>query len=191
MEAYAEAIATYDRVGQFYAAQGFALKAIAVYKQIRELIIKYVPHLADRYGHIVPKLAEIYTELGLVSDALAAYDEVATRLQKNGQNADAIGIFRRMVSLDATNPLPHLRLAEACCRVQSVDEAIDQFWTAAELLIRLSRRDDALKVVERILLHFRTDPQYARVAAELYLERAGHPDGLPPLAQQAPALLPA
>ena len=30
MEAYAEAIATYDRVGQFYSAQGFALKAIAV-----------------------------------------------------------------------------------------------------------------------------------------------------------------
>ena len=57
MEAYAEAIATYDRVGQFYAAQGFALKAIAVYKQIRELIKKHVPQLEDRYGHIVPKLA--------------------------------------------------------------------------------------------------------------------------------------
>ena len=43
MDAYAEAIATYDRVGQFYSAQGFALKAIAVYKQIRELIKKHVP----------------------------------------------------------------------------------------------------------------------------------------------------
>ncbi|HEX4336343.1 MAG TPA: tetratricopeptide repeat protein [Polyangiaceae bacterium] len=183
MEAYAEAIATYDRVGQFYSAQGFALKAIAVYKQIRELIKKHVPQLEDRYGHIVPKLATIYTELGLTSDALAAYDEVATRLQRAGRDRDAIDVFRKMVALDATNPLPHLRLAEACCRVQSVDEAIDSFWTAAELLIRLQRRDDALKVVERIL-HFRAEARYARVAAELYLERGGgHQDGLQALAK--------
>ncbi|HVU04075.1 MAG TPA: tetratricopeptide repeat protein [Polyangiaceae bacterium] len=182
MEAYAEAIATYDRVGQFYSAQGFSLKAIAVYKQIRELIKKHVPQLEDRYGHIVPKLAAIYAELGLTSDALAAYDEVATRLQRNGRDRDAIDVFRKMVALDSTNPLPHLRLAEACCRVQSVDEAIDSFWTAAELLIQLRRRDDALKVVERIL-HFRQETRYARVAAELYLERNSPGDGMQALAK--------
>ena len=182
MEAYAEAIATYDRVGQHYSAQGFALKAIAVYKQIRELIKKHVPQLEDRYGHIVPKLAALYTELGLTTDALAAYDEVATRLQRAARDRDAIDVFRKMVSLDATNPLPHLRLAEACCRVQAVDEAIDSFWTAAELLIQLKRRDDALKVVERIL-HFRADARYARVAAELYLERGDQQDGLQALAK--------
>ena len=78
-------------------------------------------------------------------------------------------MFRKMVELDAGNPLPHLRLAEACCRVQSLDEAIESFWTAAELLLNLERSDDALKVVERIL-HFRQDARFARVAAELYLE---------------------
>lgn len=182
MEAYAEAIATYDRVGQFYSGQGFSLKAIAVYKQIRELIKKHVPQLEDRYGHITPKLAQIYTELGLTTDALAAYDEVATRLQRGGRDRDAIDVFRRMVGLDSTNPLPHLRLAEACCRVQAVDEAISSFWTAAELLIRLKRRDDALKVIERIL-HFRQDPRYAKVAAELYLERGEAQDAMQALAK--------
>jgi tetratricopeptide (TPR) repeat protein len=182
LQAYPEAIATYDRVGQHYAAQGFALKAIAVYKQIRELIRKHAPQLADRYGHIVPKLAEIYTQLGLTSDALSAYDEVATRYQKAGRDRDAIEIFRKMVELDSTNPLPHLRLAEACCRVQALDEAIDSFWTAAELLLNLQRRDDALKVIERIL-HFRADPRYARVAAELFLQRGTREDGLQALAK--------
>ena len=38
MEGYAAAVATYERVGKFYAQQGFSLKAIAVYKQIREII---------------------------------------------------------------------------------------------------------------------------------------------------------
>jgi tetratricopeptide (TPR) repeat protein len=182
LSAYPEAIATYDRVGQFYAAQGFALKAIAVYKQIRELIKKHAPDLADRYGHIVPKLADIYTQLGLTSDALAAWDEVATRLQRAGRDRDAIEVFRKMVELDAGNPLPHLRLAEACCRVQSLDEAIESFWTAAELLLNLERSDDALKVVERIL-HFRQDARFARVAAELYLGRATREDGMQALAK--------
>jgi tetratricopeptide (TPR) repeat protein len=182
LEAYPEAIATYDRVGQYYSSQGFALKAIAVYKQIRELIKKHAPDLADRYGHIVPKLAEIYSQLGLTSDALAAYDEVATRLQRGGRDREAIDVFRKMVELDQGNPLPHLRLAEACCRVQSLDEAIDLFWRAAELLINLQRRDDALKVVERIL-HFRVDPRYARIAAELYIERGTREDGLQALSK--------
>ncbi len=182
LSAYPEAIATYDRVGQFYAAQGFALKAIAVYKQIRELIKKHAPDLADRYGHIVPKLADIYTQLGLTSDALAAWDEVATRLQRAGRDRDAIEVFRKMVELDTGNPLPHLRLAEACCRVQSLDEAIESFWTAAELLLNLERADDALKVVERIL-HFRQDARFARVAAELYLGRATREDGMQALSK--------
>jgi tetratricopeptide (TPR) repeat protein len=182
LEAYPEAIATYDRVGQYYSSQGFALKAIAVYKQIRELIKKHAPDLADRYGHIVPKLAEIYSQLGLTSDALAAYDEVATRLQRGGRDREAIDVFRKMVELDQGNPLPHLRLAEACCRVQSLDEAIDLFWRAAELLINLQRRDDAVKVVERIL-HFRVDPRYARIAAELYIERGTREDGLQALSK--------
>lgn len=177
LSAYPEAIATYDRVGQYYSAQGFALKAIAVYKQIRELIKKHAPDLADRYGHIVPKLAEIYTQLGLTSDALAAYDEVATRLQRAGRDREAIEVFSKMVGLDAQNPLPHLRLAEARCRVQSLDEAIESFWTAAELLLSLDRRDDALKVIERIL-HFKVDSRYARVAAELYLQKGTREDGL-------------
>ena len=74
LQAYPEAIATYDRVGQYYATQGFSLKAIAVYKQIREIIKKHAPDLGDRYAHIGPRLAEIYTQLGLTSDELAFYD---------------------------------------------------------------------------------------------------------------------
>src|SRR5262245_30625348 len=182
LQAYPEAIATYDRVGQFYASQGFALKAIAVYKQIRELIRKHAPQLADRYGYIVPKLAEIYTQLGLTSDALAAWDEVATRYQRSNQDPEAIEVFQKMVNLDSTNPLPHLRLAEACCRTQDLNQAVESFWTAAELLLKLDRRDDALKVVERIL-HFKQDPKYARLAAELYLQKNRREDGLQALAK--------
>ncbi len=179
---YESAIATYDKVATRYATQGFQLKAIAVFKQIRELIRKHAPELQARYSHVTPRLADIYAELNLVTDALAAYDEVATMYQKAGRDLDAITVFEKTVSLDPKNPLPHLRLAEARCRVKMLDEAINSFWTASELLLGLKRPDDALKVIERIL-HFRQDPVYARAAAQLYLKKGTQQAGMQALAR--------
>jgi tetratricopeptide (TPR) repeat protein len=182
MEAYADAIATYERVGKHYASQGFALKAIAVYKQILETVSRHVPELTDRYSYITPQLADLYAQLGLISDALATYDEVATQLQRAGQDRRAIDVFQKIVALDTTNPLPHLRLAEAYSRVKEVDDAISHFATAADILIGLGRDEDAIKVIER-LLHHRADPVYSRKAAELYLAKGKPSDGMLALAK--------
>jgi tetratricopeptide (TPR) repeat protein len=182
MEGYAAAVATYERVGKFYAHQGFSLKAIAVYKQIREIITRHVPTLEDRYSHIAPKLAELYQQLGLTSDALAALDEVATRLQRQNRDQEAIEVFRRIVDLDATNPLPHLRLAEALSRAKDTDSAVLEFGIAAGQLAKLGRKEDALKVIER-LLHHKPDTTQARAAAEIYLSRNGPSDGMQALSK--------
>ncbi len=182
MEAYADAVGTYERVGKFYSSQGFALKAIAVYKQIREIIAKHVPQLEDKYAHITPKLAELYQQLGLTSDALAALDEVATRFQRQNRDPEAIDVFRKIVDLDPTNPLPHLRLAEALSRAKDSEGAVAQFAIASAQLVKLGRRDDALKVTER-LLHHKSDPAHARIAAELYLARNQPNDGLQALSK--------
>ncbi|MCW5832194.1 MAG: tetratricopeptide repeat protein [Labilithrix sp.] len=179
---YADAINTYESVGKLYSHQGFALKAIAVYKQIREIIAKHVPQLEERYGHIAPKLAELYQQLGLTSDALAALDEVATRLQRQQKDQEAIEVFRKIVELDPTNPLPHLRLAEALSRVKDVEGAVYEFKTAASQLAGIGRRDDALKVLER-LLHHKADPEQAKLCAELYLARSQPQDGMQALAK--------
>src|SRR5258708_3221336 len=176
MELYGDAIVTYERVGKFYASQGFALKAIAVYKQIREIIAKHVPQLEERYGHITPKLAELYQQLGLTSDALTDLNEVATNLQRQQRDPEAIQVFRRIVELDPTNPLSHLRLAEALSRAKDMDGAVTEFGLASTQLINLGRRDDAIKVLER-LLHHRADPLQARTCAELYLARGQPADG--------------
>jgi tetratricopeptide (TPR) repeat protein len=182
MEAHADAVATYDRVGKYYAAQGFALKAIAVYKQIREIIQRQVPEIAERYGHITLQLAQLYEQLGITNDALAAYDEIATQLQRTGNDAQALDYFRKLVELDEYSPLAHLRLAEAYSRVKSIDDAIRHFSIAAQMLMKANRHDDALKVFER-LLHHRPEPIYARRAAEIYLDRGKANDGMLALAK--------
>jgi len=182
MTAFADAIGTYETVGKLYSQQGFSLKAIAVYKQIREIIAKHVPQLDEKYSHISPKLAELYQSLGLTSDALAALDEVATRLQRQQRDPEAIEVFRKIVDLDPTNPLPHLRLAEALSRIKDVEGAVFEFKTAASQLAGLGRRDDALKVLER-LLHHKPDAEQARIAAELYLARGQPADGMQALSK--------
>lgn len=179
---HGEAISTYETVGKLYAQQGFALKAIAVYKQIREIIAKHVPQLEERFGHIAPKLAELYQQLGLTSDALAALDEVASRLQRQQRDPEAIEVFRKIVELDPTNPLPHLRLAEALSRVKDVEGAVFEFKTAAAQLAGIGRRDDAIKVLER-LLHHKQDAEQARICAELYLSRGQQQDGMQALSK--------
>jgi tetratricopeptide (TPR) repeat protein len=182
MDNYAEAVATYERVGRFYSSHGFSLKAIAVYKQIRDIVGRHPLELGDRYAHIVPKLAELYQQLGLTSDAISALEEVAARCQQTGRDAEAVDIFKRIVAFDTSNPIPHIRLAEGLSRVKDVDGAVAEFAVAAGQLVRQGRRDDALKVFER-LLHHRADATHARIAADLYLARNGPNDGLQALAK--------
>ena len=177
MQQFAEAIASYDRVANHYSVQGFSVKAVAVYKQMREIIQKHAPHLEDRFGHVVPKLAELLTQLDLRSDALAYYDEMATRLQTVGRDRDAIDVFRKIVSLDGNNPVSHLRLADALARVRDFDGASIEFGVAAEILMRIGRRDDALRVVER-LLQYRQDAKFSRLAAQILIERNQPNDGM-------------
>lgn len=177
MQASADAMQSYDRVAQLYEAQGFAVKALAVYKQIREHIQKRAPELADQFAHITPRLAKIYTQLGLKSDAIQAYDEVATRLMRAGRNREAIQAFQDMVALDRGNPLSHVRLGEAWCQVQDYAAACKAFSEAVEVLQSLSRDDDALRVIDRAL-HFQNEPTLARTAAEILLRRGNRADGL-------------
>ncbi|MFI5301040.1 MAG: tetratricopeptide repeat protein, partial [Polyangiales bacterium] len=176
------AIATYEEVARFYGSQGFHLKAVAVYNTVRDLLNKQAPTLQQKYAHVPVKLAELYEKLQLTSDALATWDSIAERLQRENRDKEAVDVYKRIVGLDPSNPLAHLRLAEALSRVKDIEGAIAEFAATAEQLTAQKRIDDALKVYER-LLHHRQDPKYARPAAELYLQRGGPSDGVAAIAK--------
>lgn len=179
---YVAAIATYEKVADFYAQKGFALKAIAVYKQIRELVQKHAPARADHYAYVVDRLTRLYQDLGLLSEALQTLDEEASWLRSRDREQDAVSMYRRMTELSPQSPLPHLRLAEGLCRVGRVDEAMESFWTAAESLLTSGRPDDSLRVIER-MLHFKLDARVAKVAARIYLDKGTQPEGMQALSR--------
>ncbi len=167
---WAEAIDTHDRLGKLYERQGFATKATAIYKQVREMIAAHAPQLDERYSHVPGRLADLYQEQGLNIEALALLNEVAATLQRQQREREATDVYRKIAHLDANNPIPHLRLAEALSRDGDVDGAVSGFRSAAGLLVEQERRDDAIQVLER-LLHHRPEPEQARLCAELYIAR--------------------
>ena len=179
---FAAAIATYDTVARLYAEHGYADKAVAVYHQVRQLLTQHRTDLLPQYAHVLAHLLALLHDLGRPNDALALLDEEANRLRAAGAELEAIDIYRRMTELAAGTPLPYLRLAEALCRTGNVDEALEAFWVAAEFLLSADRRDDALRVIER-MLHFKQDPKYARIAAELYLEKGEVPEAMQALSR--------
>jgi pilus assembly protein FimV len=173
------AIETYDYAAFQYASQGHGLKAVAVYKQVRELVLvqeQHAPGWADRYQHVVERLCALYLELGLANDALRVLDDEAARLRNLERDEDSLYMYRRMADLAPNLPLPHLRLGEGLYRVGQLDGALTAFWSATQLLLAGSRNDDALRVLER-MLHIKPLPRHAKIAARLYLEKGTEPEG--------------
>jgi tetratricopeptide (TPR) repeat protein len=175
--AFAEAIPTYIRAADMYVAQRHPLKAIATYAKARELVLAEAPELEVRYAHLAFAIVELYRELGLNGDALAILSEVARRFESSGNERDAIPVLRSATELEPESSALRLRLAAALSRVGDDDAAATELSIAASQLVATGRTDDALGVIERILLH-KPDPIFARLAARLYLARGTRPDAI-------------
>jgi tetratricopeptide (TPR) repeat protein len=158
-----DATETYLKVARFYHEQGFFLKAVAVYKQI----LKLDPRLVD----VILKLAELYRQLGLMSDAMQHYESVAAHFHREGNTKEALDTVKKLVDLDPENIATRIKLAELYSKEGLVDEAVLQFNMACEQLRRQGRQDDFIKVAERLLWHKPDNHALNRELAGLYLRR--------------------
>jgi tetratricopeptide (TPR) repeat protein len=159
-----QAIANYERVATIYSDQGFYLKAVAVFKQM----LRVDSNLPD--VHL--KLAEMYQQLGLISDCLQHYQQVAVFYEQQGKGADTLQILKRMVDLDPDNLPSRIKLAELFAQQGLNDDAVNEFRSAANHLREQERFDDYVRVAER-LIYF--DPSAIDVTRELatYYMRRG------------------
>ena len=158
-----EATETYERVAKFYSDQGFYQKAVAVYKQILKLDPKQVP--------VNLKLAELYRQLGLRSEASQHYELVAAYFHREGNTQEALSTIRQLVELDPENVSTRIKLAELYSKESMNDEAIVEFKFACEFLREHNRQDDFIKVAERLLFHDTANLELSRELAGLYLRR--------------------
>src|SRR6478609_3425427 len=116
----------FKKVGDQYAQNGFAVKAIAIYKKLT----KIGPYNSEN----ITKLAELYSQQGLYNDARVHYMQVADHLLKSGDNAQAARVFQKILELDPENAHTQAKLADLYTKLGKKDEARNIYYSAAESL---------------------------------------------------------
>lgn len=154
---------TFEEVARFYSGQGFLLKAVAVYKQVQKLKPDDIEiHMA---------LAELYQQIGLVSDAINQYRESISLQEKAGLTMDRLKTAQRMLELDPDNARLRIKLAEDFSREGMIEEAVHEFRSAYDALRRSGLDEEALQVGERLLYHQPDDWETAKALASHYIEQ--------------------
>jgi len=139
----ADATKAFTRIAEHYREQGFALKAIAMYKKIDRLQPGSI--------EIAGKLAALYEIQGLNVDARAQYLVVADALSKTGQTQKALEVLRRVADLDYQNVDIRLRLAEGYMRENLRADAGHAYAAAGAQLLARKQYERALDALTKAL----------------------------------------
>lgn len=158
-----ESIEAYEKAASIYTEQGFFLKAVAVYKQILRVDAN-IPEL-----HL--KLAELYQQLGLTSDALQHYQNVAVFHEQQGRPRDALDMLKRMVDLDPDNLASRIKLGELFAQQGLAAEATQELRSALTFLKAQQRFDDYVRVGEKLVAYDGAALDVARELAQIYMQR--------------------
>jgi tetratricopeptide (TPR) repeat protein len=133
----------FKKVGDQYAQNGFAVKAIAIYKKLT----KISPYIAEN----TTKLAELYGQQGLYNDARVHYMQVADQLLKSGDNQHAARIFQKILELDPENAHTQAKLADLYTKLGKKEEARNIYYSAAESLYARGSYDAAAESLGKVL----------------------------------------
>ena len=158
-----KATEVYQKTVDLYVEQGFFQRAVAVYKNI----IKLSPDFVD--ARI--KLADVFRQLGLLSDAVQQLEQAAALYQKSNRVPDALSALKQIIELNPDQPNPRVRYAEMASQAGAIKEAVAEFAEAARLVKAQGRIDEFLRVAER-LLHY--EPENHAMAIEVAAKYLDH-----------------
>ena len=158
-----EAASTLLEVANMYAQEGFFLKAVAVFKQV----LKLTPDRVD----VTLRLADLYKQLGLLSEAQAQLRSAVEHYEKAGDVRQSAEVLRRLVATEPENIAARLRLADALARQGESQPALEELRAIAAKLRGTSRIEDYLRVAERIVVLDPKDLALGRELAHAYLAK--------------------
>jgi tetratricopeptide (TPR) repeat protein len=131
----------YAKVAEFYARDGFHLKAIAIWKKINKLD----PSVVEPYA----KLADLYAKQGLVMEAKGQYQIVAEDQLKRNRLKEAAETLRKMVEIDSSDLKTRSRLADIYTKEGSTAKAVDEYIAISEELNLKGHPAEAIQVLEK------------------------------------------
>ncbi|HEX5530496.1 MAG TPA: tetratricopeptide repeat protein, partial [Methylomirabilota bacterium] len=151
-----EASQEYAKVADFYAKDGFLLKAIAIWRKINKLDASAPePYL---------NLAELYAKQGLMMEAKSHYQIVVDEYIKRGKTREAGEVLKKMAEIDPADLKVRSKLADLYQREGSSGKAVEEHIAIAEELHKKGHLAEALQVLEKGL---KLDPASPRLRVEL------------------------
>lgn len=135
-----DAIQYFQRVADHYYADGFFLKAIAIFKRINKLD----PGLTE----ICMKLADLYLKQGLSMDAKSQLQVVAQHYVSKNQNKEAIQTFKKLVEIEPDNLRTRNELAKAYKNEGMIGDATREYLEISDQLTRKGLLKESITVLE-------------------------------------------
>ena len=131
----------YAKVAEFYARDGFHLKAIAIWKKINKLDASVMEPYA--------KLADLYAKQGLVMEAKGQYQVVSEDQLKRGRLKEAAETLRKMVEIDSSDLKTRSRLADIYTKEGATAKAVGEYIAISDELNLKGHPAEAIQVLEK------------------------------------------
>ncbi len=151
-----QAVECFEKLAALFLAEGFTSKAIAIYKKIAKLV--------PEDTHPLTRLAELYTQQGVVSEARSLFLQLAETHLKARRPEETVEVLRKLLEIEPNNLRVRLRLAELYQAIGQEREAALAYLNSAEYLLERNDFTEAQKLAERAL---KIEPRNAHAAAAL------------------------
>ncbi|OYW05855.1 MAG: hypothetical protein B7Z61_04695 [Acidobacteria bacterium 37-71-11] len=143
VERIPEAIEVYQRIAEHFAADGFFLKSIAIFKKVNRLD----PRRTETYE----RLADLYFKQGLAIEGRQQLLTLADWFMRSKQPQDAMRVFRRLVEHEPSNLQARAKLVDLSVQLGDVANVGPEIDALGRSLLSRGMLDEAVKLYFRIL----------------------------------------
>jgi len=162
-----DAINNFSRIAESYRESGFTLKAIAMLKKMSKLDPTNI--------ETAMKLANLYSQQGLLVEARQQYLQVADAYARGGQTRKALDAYQKIADLDPSNTSVRMKLGEIYMRERMEDQAHESFIFAGAEFLRKGDIEQALNANLKAITINPESRQGLTAIATIYTQQ-GQPD---------------
>ena len=138
-----QAIDYFERLAQIFVGDGFLTKAIAVYKRIAKLAPEEIRPLE--------KLADLYVQQGVMSEARPLFLQLAEIHLKGNRQPEAVSLLKKLLLAEPDNLRIQIRLADLYTAMGQTADAIEAYVSAAQRALARGDSAECEKLADRAL----------------------------------------
>ena len=138
-----QAIDYFERLAQIFVGDGFLTKAIAVYKRIAKLAPEEIRPLE--------KLADLYVQQGVMSEARPLFLQLAEIHLKHGRQPEAVNLLKKLLLAEPDNLRIQIRLADLYQAMGQAKDAMDTYVSAAQRALARGDQAECEKLADKAL----------------------------------------